>query len=195
MSQGWPPGRPEASLRALLLALALALGAPAHAQGVPAAPPAVSSRSLLGDWQILGPVSSSTLVQMMTFSFQTLPPTASEMSAAGLSASLQERVNETRSQLAANPQQPDLVELRQTWEALRKTHMVITPKAVETHSPSGVDKVAYTLLRESSNQIFVRMDKPGAPPMEVIFTFTSPNLLLMGPMGQEPLVLQRGVPR
>lgn len=151
----------------------------------------VNAQSLYGEWQIQGPVSTAPLVQLMALSFQAKAPTAAEMTAAGVGPSLQERVLETRAELARNPQNPDMVELRQNWEAVSKTRLTITPKTLETRTAGTLDAVPYTLLSAGGNQVSVRMEKPGAPPLDVVFTFTSLDQALMGPLGQEPLVLAR----
>jgi hypothetical protein len=190
------PARPL--LFGLLVAFGLGAGS-ATAAPAPAAPlpdvlrPAAPrpSVSLIGEWRLLGPVSRAPLIWMMDFTFQREEPTVSQMEAVGLTVDLQERVGDTRRQWKEHPEDPELQSMKKSWEELKDLGVTITSSSIQSRYGDATDKLSYKLISESGNQVRVRASKAGAPDQELLFILTDAQTALMGPVGEEPIVLQR----
>ena len=188
----------------LLFGSALVCGAPvAHANpgsNLPtsapssassAAAPLSGAKAMQGEWMILGPASLAHLPLMMEFTFQDADPTASAMSRAHLSAEQQQQVRDARQRAAADPTEPDLVEMQAMWTALRAARMVIGPDSFVARANGAENTVSYRVTGTDGLQVFVETTDPSGGVQPLILTLPGEGMLMMGPKGEEPIVLRR----
>jgi len=182
-------------LSAVVAGVTLALAAPVT-QAAPspagaAAAPLSGAKAIVGEWMILGPASLAHLPLMMEFTFQDADPTAKAMGAAHLTAEQQQQVLDARRRAAANPTEPDLVEMQAMWTALRDARMVIGPDTFTARANGAQNEVKYRVTGSDGLQVFVETTDPAGGVEPLILTLPGEGMLMMGPQGEEPIVLRR----
>lgn len=180
----------------LSLALGLALATPtAHAgkkkEAAAAAAPSKAHGAIQGSWRLLGPASTAYLPLMLEFTFQDTEPTDAEMSAVFLTQEQQKQVWAARVQAAANPRDPQLMEMQATFAAMDAAQIEITAGEIIAISPDSREPMPYTIKAEDGITLTVATQEPGGTTSDLMFTLPAPGLLMMGPQGAEPLVLRR----
>jgi hypothetical protein len=187
-------------LSAVLVGVSLALlppvahaapGAPSPAGAVSAAAPLSGAKAIVGEWMILGPASLAHLPLMMEFTFQDADPTAKAMAGAHLTAEQQQQVLDARRRAAADPTEPDLVEMQAMWTALRDARMVIGQDSFTARANGAENEVKYRVTGADGLQVFVETTDPRGSTDQLILTLPGEGMLMMGPKGEEPIVLRR----
>lgn len=176
---------------ALIVLLAGALSPSAAAAPESASAATSGAKAMQGEWMILGPASMAHLPLMMEFTFQDADPTAEAMGAARLTAEQQQQVLDARRRAAADPTAPDLVEMQAMWFSMREARMIISADAITARASGAENTVRYTVQKEDGLQVFVRTTDPAGAQEDLIMTLPGEGTLMMGPQGQEPIVLRR----
>lgn len=152
---------------------------------------ASGAAAMQGEWMMLGPVSMAHLPLMMEFTFQDAEPKADAMVSARLTQEQQQQVLDARRRAAANPNDPDLIEMQASLVGLQEARMVIGPDKLTAKSGDAVNVVTYKVVSEDGLVVNVKTTESQGVVADLLITLMGPGLLMMGPAGQEPLVLRR----
>lgn len=182
-------------MRLLVLSLVLALLQTAVAE--PESPPASAlsqtkaHAALQGSWRVLGPASTASLPLMLEFTFQEADPTAEQMAGVFLTPAEQDQVRVARRKVAADPTDPEIVEMQAALAALDAARIEIGAASLTAVSPQGESRLAYRVLRVEGITVTAEATDEAGAVSELRFTLPAPGLLMMGPPQGEPLVLRR----
>lgn len=159
--------------------------------GADAARTASGARAMQGTWIILGPASMAHLPLMIELTLQASEPTAAEYAAAHLTAEQQQQVAQARVRVAADPQAPDVVEMRATLAGLQAARVQIEADRIIAGDATSQDVMPYRVLREDGLQVDIETTAADGSTDTLTITLPGRGLLMMGPKGEEPLVLRR----
>ncbi len=165
---------------------ALAAGAPTAAKTAP-----TGAKAMLGEWMVLGPASVAHLPLMMEFTLRDLAPSADEMSRAHLSPQQQQQVRDGRERAAANPNDPELISMQAAWIGLQQSRILIGPTTLTTRGVGDDTVMPYRVISDEGIQVKVKVEGSGAVAGDLHFVLPGEGMLMMGPPGEEPLVLRR----